>query len=449
MSDEVRGTRDEGRETIDEGRGTNHPSSIIHHPSEELDTSTKSLSDALRISFVVLKVIMVILVIAFLASGFTTVASDERAIVLRFGRIHGVGEERILGPGLHWIFPYPIDQIIKIPTERAISLKIDSFWYHQTAEEILKGTTNITERDPLNPIQDGYCLTRSQNRVADEKVADSNASESDYNIVHTRWQLTYQIDNPERFFRNIQLRQVRPGEIYFDLIRQAITPLLNSLFENAVVSTLVKYTIDDAITSRDRIPSDVGQMLQGKLDEINSGIKVVSVQLVDSTCPPQVKAAFEASTKAILQSSTTVTQAGTEADQLLKETAGPLAMQLFESLHNEKITAEDREYLWSQLAGAAQEQLSQAHVYAAQVEKNAQANAVYLQSILPEYRLRPKLVIQGIYLDAVKEIFNNAQEKFFIQTTEDATRTEIRVMLNRDATLPAKTDKKQTTEQNK
>jgi modulator of FtsH protease HflK len=413
---------------------------------EGLDASSKSLSDALRISFIVLKVIMVVLVVAFLASGFTTVASDEQAIVLRFGRIHPVGKDRVLGEGLHWILPYPIDQIIKIPTKRAINLKIDSFWYHQTPDEMLKGTTSITERDPLNPILDGYCLTRSQIQAVDEKAADSNTNESDYNIVHTRWQLTYQINNPERFFTNIQLRQLKPGEIYFDVIRQSINPMLNSLFENAVVSTLVNYTIDDAITSRDRIPSDVGQFLQAKLDEINSGIKVLSVQLVDSTCPPQVKAAFEASTKARMLSSADVTKARSDADQLLQETAGPSARQLFESLHNEKETAEHREYLWSQLAGTAKDKISQAQVYATQVEENAKGRAIYLQNILPEYRRRPRLVIQGLYLDAVKEIFSNAQEKFFIQTSEGTNGTEIRVMLNRDATLPAKKEQKKTTE---
>ncbi len=39
---------------------------------EDLDTSSKSLSEALGISFVILKVIMGVLILAFLASGFKT-----------------------------------------------------------------------------------------------------------------------------------------------------------------------------------------------------------------------------------------------------------------------------------------------------------------------------------------------------------------------------------------
>ena len=97
--------------------------------ADELDAAGKSLSEALRLSFIILKVIMIVLVIAFLASGFKTVGSDEQALVLRFGKIRGIGEERLLGPGPHWILPYPIDEIVKIPVEKTIPLPVDSFCF--------------------------------------------------------------------------------------------------------------------------------------------------------------------------------------------------------------------------------------------------------------------------------------------------------------------------------
>ena len=79
---------------------------------QKFDAASESMVEALRVSFIILKIIMVILVIVFLISGFRTVGSDEQALVLRFGKISGVGEKRLIGPGLHWIFPYPIDQMI-------------------------------------------------------------------------------------------------------------------------------------------------------------------------------------------------------------------------------------------------------------------------------------------------------------------------------------------------
>jgi membrane protease subunit HflK len=425
---------------------------------DELDAAGKSLSEALRLSFIVLKAIMIVLVIAFLVSGFKTVGSDEQALVLRFGKIQGIGEDRLLGPGPHWILPYPIDEIVKIPVERTISLPIDSFWYHETASERLSGQTRIRETDPLRPLEDGYCLTRGEQEAHSlliSKIQKENAERaqadngnrqqpvlgtagSDYNIVHTRWQLTYKIDNPERFFKNVQIREVEPGEAYYDVIRQDLTPFLSSIFEDAVVRTMVNYTIDEAISSRDQIPQDVEEFLQDKLDAIESGIQVVSVQLTNSVYPPQVKAAFEASTLASQQRDQVRHQAQEEAYRTLSEAAGPVARELYTALHDETISEERKEDLWSQIGGTAQEKLSEARIDATRVVKDAEANADYLKSLLPEYRQRPELVIQRLYLDVIEKILSNADEKFVVQSTQGAKGKEIRVQLNRDPLLKSK-----------
>jgi hypothetical protein len=83
------------------------------------------------------------------------------------------------------------------------------------------------------------------------------------------------------------------------------------------------------------------------------------------------------------------------------------------------------------------------------VEKDAEANADYLKSLLPEYQQRPKLVIQKLYLDAVEEILANADEKFFIQTSEAAKDKEIRIQLNADPLIKSKKIREQSTQENK
>lgn len=413
---------------------------------EELDAAGKSLSEALRISFIILKVIMIVLIIGFLVSGFETVGSNEQALVLRFGEIRGVGEKRLLGPGAHWIFPYPIDEIIKIPVETTVHLSIDSFWYPERPEDLLSGQERPVRPDiPLDPLKDGYCITRGEKQ--DETTTDSGGS--DYNLVHSKWQLTYQINDPERFFRNIYVRTVGPGDVYFNVITQSIEPLLRDLFEGAVVTAMVNYTIDEAISSQDRIPGDVRNLLQEKLDRIQSGIKVVSVQLTRSEPPRQVKPAFEFSTLASQRSEKAITEARTYAETTLNEAAGPVAEELFAALHDKTVDEQRREYLWSQLAGTAQEKLGDAREYATKIVENARANADYLESLLPEYRERPKLVLQRIYLDALENILNNAEEKFVVQTTEGAKGTELRVLLNRDASLkPKKTEEQERAQEN-
>ena len=412
----------------------------VNFTGEGLDTGSKSLSDAFRISFVVLKIIMIVLIIAFLASGFKTVGSDERAIVLRFGKILGVGEERILGPGPHWVFPYPIDEIIKIPVERMVNLPINSFWYFQTKEELLgEGPKRKTQPgEKLDPIKDGYCITRSEKQK--EAIADSDGS--DYNIVHCKWQITYQIDDPERFFRNVYVEDANPGEAYFDVISRTITPLLENLFEDSVVTAMVDYTIDEAIKSQDRIPKHVAKLLQEKLDKTESGIKVVSIYLTDITWPRQVDEAFVASIKASQSSQKAIIEARTYAENTLNEAAGPVAERLFVTLRDKKTSEEEKELLWPQVAGKAEEKLAQARAYRTKVVEIARANAEYLQQLLPEYRKRPQLVVQKIYQDAMEYILNNVDEKFVIQPSNG----KIWVLLNRDAALKPKSDKEQKTQ---
>jgi membrane protease subunit HflK len=414
--------------------------------NNEFDAAGKALSEALRISFFVLKIIMVVLVVVFLASGFRMVESDEQALVLRFGKIRGIGEDRTLKPGLvgplpwlHWVFPYPIDNIVKIPTAKKQNLPINSFWYYQKPSELLPpdATNKVIPPETLNPIIEGYCITRSE-----EQKRIAGFSGSDYHIVHCKWQLTYQIDDPERFFKNTYTDDVKPGQSYADVIAKSVKPLLEYLFEDAVVKAMVNYTIDEAISSQDRIPKHVKKLLQEKLDLIESGISVVSVQLTDITWPRQVDYAFLASIRASQESQKTISEAKGYAENTLNETAGPVAAQLFEAIKNENATEEEKELLWSQLAGQAQEKIAAARAYRTKVVENAKANAEYLQKLLPEYHKRPELVIQKIYQDAIEHVLNNVDEKIVIQPSAGAKEREIRVLINRDQTLKPKSEEK-------
>ncbi len=366
--------------------------------SDHLDAAGKSLSEALRISFVILKIIMIVLVIVFLASGFRVVESDEKALVLRFGKIQGIGDERLLGPGLQWIYPYPINKIVKIPVEKNVNLAIDSFWHFESDQELASPTKRkVPPTEPLYPTRDGYCLTRSEKQSA----AISGIDGSDYNIVHCKWQLTYQIVDPESFFKNVYVEEVEPGQDYFKVITKSINPLLKALFDDAVVTAMVHYTIDEALSSQDRIPDHVSKLMQQKLThQINSGIKVVSVQLNDMKPPRQVDHAFQALSRASQQSETAISEAKTY-----------------------------KELSMSQAAGAAQAKIARARAYSTKVVENAAANAEYLQKILPEFRKSPELFIQRIHSDAIVHVLEKADRKIMIQPTEGDGRKEIRIMV--------------------
>ncbi|MBN1362613.1 MAG: protease modulator HflK [Sedimentisphaerales bacterium] len=409
-------------------------------PVEQLDAAGKSLSDALRISFAILKVIMIVLVVAFLASGFKTVGPNEQALVLRFGKIQGTGDEahpRVLEPGFHWILPYPIDEMVKIPVAEQINLPIETFWYKLTQADLIGEGPRPRELIPekLNPLTEGYALTRSEDapsaRARQTVLTDSEAS--DYSIVHTRWQVVYQIGDIEKFFANVYVDDVKPGQVYSEVMKQSITPMLQSVVEDAVVDAMVQYTIDQAILSTPTIPRLVRQLVQDKLDAIESGIQVTSVQLKEARWPKQVNEAFDAFITAGQQSGQAISEAHTYADNTLNEAAGSVAEELYRAVMADSLDQEQLDALWSQVAGRAQSTLSEAQTYRNTVVASAEASAKYLQSIRPEYKARPELVAWQIYLDAISQVLSNAEEIFVLQPSTEGKGQEIRVLVNRSS----------------
>jgi regulator of protease activity HflC (stomatin/prohibitin superfamily) len=426
-------------------------------PAGPVDPAERSLSEALRISFIVLKVIMVVLVVAFLVSGFKTVAPGENALVLRFGAIRTMGPEGnpVLGPGAHWVFPYPIDELVKFPVGQPTGLSIDTFWYSQTRDDILGQGTNPKRPPPekLNPLTEGYCLTRSERAdalasfvapVVEEpnavrrRAAALETEGSDYNIVHTRWQIYYQIDNIEKFFRNVYVREVAPGQLYADVMKDSIAPLLKDALDDAVVASMVHHTIDEALLSTDTVRRHVAQRAQQKLDDIDSGIRLTSVQLVDVTWPKQVDDAFQAYVSAKQTSAQAIIEARKYESKTLEETAGQVAGPLYRALTQAGPDRTRLEVLWAQAAGEVQDRIARAQADRTVLVDSARASANYLTSILPEYRKHPLLVLQRLYLDAVEQVFANAVDKWVIQPSEGIRNQEIRLLLNRDPTLKPK-----------
>jgi len=413
-----------------------NPNSPEKAVGRELDAAGRSLYEALRISFVVLKIIMALLIVVFLVSGFRTVGSDEQALVLRFGKIRGTGESRLLGPGLRWMLPYPVDEIIRIPVAKKINLPVNCFWYFEREQRPPEIKTLVPQS--LDPVKDGYSITRSE----EQGLGDIASSGSDYNIVHSKWQLTYNIDDPERFFKNVYVSDIEPGQSYGDKIAESAALMLEDLFAASVVTAMVNYTIDEALVSQDRIPLQAGKLLQEKLDRIESGIKVISVQLTDITWPRQVDNAFLSSIRASQASQRAISGARSYAENLLNETAGSVAVELFAALRDKDVSEQEKELLWSQLAGQGQEKIAGARAYRTKIVETARANADYLQRLQPEFRKHPNLVVQKIYQDAMENIFNNIDEKMIIQPAKDGKGKEIRILLNRDPTIKPRSEKK-------
>lgn len=402
---------------------------------DQLDAAGKSLTRALQVSFSILKLIMVVLLVLFLFSGVFQVQQDEEALLLRFGRIVGPAEDPVIKPGIRFAFPEPINEIIRIPVKREQSLSIDNFWYFETEQEKLNPRPASQVTGPLDPVMDGYTLTR--NDVVE------GITGTDYNIVHSKWTVKYKIGSPKEFFENVYMADRQPGQDLLEAAAPALEPMLESLASDAIVNTMVTYSIDEAIKNETGIAIKVRFLLQEKLNQMHSGITVSDVRASRIIWPRQVEEAFQASTKARQESEQTRIDARSYKEKLLMDTGGPGAEAILEKLKQSALTQEEQESLVAQLSGQVQSKISEARAYRTTVVNNAKANAEYLQKLLPAYQGDPELVIQKIYQDAVGEVLANAEEKIVIQPSAEGQKRELRVMLNRDTNIKKEQEKKQ------
>src|ERR1700723_634478 len=182
---------------------------------ETQDASSQALSEALRSSFSVVKIVMWLMVIAFFASGFFTVGPQEKAVILRFGKPVGEGEKVLLNAGLHWSFPYPIDEVVKIPITEQQIIASTIGWYKTTPEQELSGE-EIPAGPSLNPAIDGYLIT------------------GDRNIIHSRATLRYHIQDPFNFTFNFV----------------AASNTVQNVLNNSLLYTAARYNVDDILLNQ-------------------------------------------------------------------------------------------------------------------------------------------------------------------------------------------------------
>jgi membrane protease subunit HflK len=337
-------------------------------PETPVDAGSQALAEALRSSFAIVKVVMVVLVLLFLASGFFTVGPQERAILLRFGRPVGEGEKALLLPGLHWSLPYPIDESIKVSISGLQQVTSTVGWYAMTPEEMLAGIEPLAGAT-LNPIVDGYALT------------------ADANIIHTRATLTYRIKEPIRYV--------------FGFVN-ASNAVQNTL-DNALLYAASRYKVDDILT-RDiaGFQEEVRRRVTQAVESQDLGV-LVEQCAVQSVRPRQLKEAFER-----------VTTAEQERGKLLNGASS------YENQVTNKASADA-----DTLINLAQSDRAR-HV------SDMAAQAERFQEILPQYRNHPALFAQQRLTETLGRVLTNVQDKIFLAESADGKPKELRLLLNRE-----------------
>jgi modulator of FtsH protease HflK len=311
------------------------------------DAGSQALSDALRSSFFIVKIIMVVLVLAFLSSGFFTVGPQEKAILLRLGKPVGEGEQALLNPGPHWALPKPIDEIERIPFTSVQEAQSSVGWM-LTPEEIRQGAMPSDTGNSLDPASSSYALT------------------SDTNIIHVRAVLHYRITDPIRF--------------HFDFSNATV--FVTNALNNALLLAASQFPVDDILT---RKRSVFREAVTARVDDLigsqRLGIKLDRLD-VDAVPPTHLLNKFNEVDTATQKRNTARTQAQTYETKTMADARGEAATR-------------------TNMAEAARSRL---------VEMVG-AQAKEFTDLRSEYERDPEFFKRVRQMMALEQIYTNAQEK--------------------------------------
>ncbi len=339
-------------------------------PETPVDAGSQALAEALRSSFKIVKFVMIVLLLVFLASGFFKVEPSEQAIILRFGRAQGEGKAALLGPGLHWSFPYPIDECVKVSVSGVQQVKSTVGWYFTTAAQEAAGTEPpVAFSTPLYPTADGYALT------------------ADNNIIHTRATLSYRINDPIRYV--------------FHFV-SASNAVQNAL-DNALLYTASRFNVDDILTADVAgFQEAVRQRVIELVRQRDLGITVEQCP-VQSVRPRQLAAAFDDVVTAEVKRTTMLSEAGGYAYQRTNQAGADAASRI-------NLAQLERTRFVNEVA----------------------AEADRFKALLPKYTNNPSLFLQLRLNETLAEVLTNVQDKIFLPEGADGNPKELRLLLNRE-----------------
>ena len=352
-------------------------------PPETQDAGSQALAEALRSSFVIVKFAMAALVLVILGAGFFTVGPQEKAVILRFGKPQGEGQKMLLSAGkLYWSFPYPIDEVVRIPITEIQQVKSTVGWYLTTPEMELAGTEPPPGQS-LNPQIDGYVIT------------------ADRNIIHTRATVLYHIDDPRAAIFNF----TSGTNHVFNLA--GISNAVQNAANNALIITAARFNVDDILT-RDvaGFQDAVGQRVSELVEREHLGVAIDQCG-VGSIAPRQLKNVFAA-----------VTTARQNYEKLLNDATGEASRIL------------------SQAGAQATSITNLAETARTNFVSSVASDAEVFTKLLPQYQSNPKLYAQLALAKAMPQVLTNVQDKIFLPQRADGKPRELRLQLNREPPQP-------------
>ena len=282
--------------------------------------------------------IILILICLFLAySCVFTVGVDECGVIQRFGRY-----VRTVEPGLNFKLPL---------VEKVTKVKIRHIYKEEFGFRTLRA--GIRTRYATNGVY---------------KV-ESLMLTGDLNVAVVPWVVQFRIMNPYDFL--FKVRNVRDT--------------LRDLSEASMRMVVGDHSINEVLTKRQEIAFEAKKILQQKLDDVQTGIKIVNIELKKTNVPEPVQPSFNE-----------VNQAIQEREKLIYEAR---------ERYNKEIPA---------AKGKAEGMVKEAEGYAIAKVNKARGDAARFLDLYTAYIQAKDITLRRLYLDAMEKTLPRVGKKFII-----------------------------------
>lgn len=278
-------------------------------------------------------------VLAWILSGIHTIGPDEQGLVRCFGKL-----SRTSGPGLHYRLPFPIESVTKCKVSKVRRVEI--------------GFRTLRPGPP------------PEYRAVEEEALMLTGDE---NIIDLWFIVQFRIKEATHYFFNV----ADPEKAIKDAAEAAMREVIG------------RNNIDEALTTgKYTIQKEAWEALQGILDDYQSGMVVLAVQLQAVYPPAPVRDAFKDVISAREEKNQSIYEAQGYAHEILPGAKGQAARIEHEAL-----------------------------AYREEKIKQAEGDAARFLARLEEYRKAREVTRKRLYLEAMGEIVSRAQ-KFVIDSAK-------------------------------
>lgn len=296
-------------------------------------------------------IILVIIVALYIgSSAFFTVALDEVGIVQRFGRY-----VRTVEPGLHFKLPRGIEKITKVKVR---------FVYK---EEFGLRTLEADVRTRYAP--------------GEAYENESLMLTGDLNVAVVPWIVQYRVKDPYKYLFRVR----------------NVTTTLRDLSESTMRLVVGDRSINEVISKREEIADEAKTFLQKDLDEAETGINVVTIEMKKTNVPGPVQPSFNEVNQAVQEKERMVYQAREQ--------------------YNKAIPA---------AKGNAEKTIKAAEGYALDRVNRAKGDASRFSAQYRAYARAKDVTRRRLYLEALKDLFPKLGKKYII----DANQKNLLPLLN-------------------